>query len=260
VHFPIGLFTLSIMLDIGARIWTGVPELLDGAYYSMLMGVAMALVAAVPGFVDYTEIRDDHPAGRIATTHMLLNLLVVGLYAVNIGLRLYENRQPAPESGASWFPLFLSIAAFTLLGISGHLGGKLVFDEGVSVGRHRRKTRMPQDTLRFSCDDDMVIVANLDDLPEGETLRVDVNGTVITIARSGEELYAFQEFCTHRYGPLSEGCFKTGEVECPWHRSRFDMRTGQVTQGPAKVDIKTFQAKIVDGKVAVIVPRTEEKK
>jgi nitrite reductase/ring-hydroxylating ferredoxin subunit len=42
-----------------------------------------------------------------------------------------------------------------------------------------------------------------------------------------------------------------GEIECPWHRSRFDMRTGRVTQGPAKENLKIFSAKILDGKIAV---------
>ena len=35
------------------------------------------------------------------------------------------------------------------------------------------------------------------------------------------------------------------------HRSRFDMRTGKVTQGPAKIDLKTFDAAVRDGKILV---------
>jgi uncharacterized membrane protein/nitrite reductase/ring-hydroxylating ferredoxin subunit len=256
VHFPIGLFTLSLLLDFAARIWPNVSGLREGAYYSMAAGVVMALLAALPGFVDYTDIRRDHPARKIATMHMLLNLLVVGLYAVNLGVRHYESSR----NTASWLPLILSLAAFSLLAVSGHLGGKMIFDDGIAVGRHRRKTRCREETLRISAEsaakspDGFVAIANETDLRDGETLRAEINGTVIAIAKLDGQLFAFQEFCTHRFGPLSEGCLRNGEVECPWHRSRFDMRTGKVTQGPAKENLKTFSTKILDGKIAVQLP------
>jgi nitrite reductase/ring-hydroxylating ferredoxin subunit/uncharacterized membrane protein len=251
VHFPIGLFTLSLFLDIAARIWPDIPALGAGAFYSMLAGVLMALAAAVPGFVDYTDIRRDHPARRIATAHMLLNLLVVGLYGANLGVRQYQKSQQSE----SWIPLLLSVIAFGLLGVSGHLGGKLVFDDGVSVGRHRRKTRLPEETVRATETDaaGFVAIGKDSDLSEGETIRVDVNGTMITVARLDGELFAFQEFCTHRFGPLSEGCLRNGQVECPWHRSRFDVRTGDVTQGPAKEPLRTFAVKVVDGTIRIKV-------
>jgi Rieske Fe-S protein len=44
------------------------------------------------------------------------------------------------------------------------------------------------------------------------------------------------------------------EIECPWHRSRFDLRTGQVTQGPAKEPLEIFETRVVDGVVQVRVP------
>jgi nitrite reductase/ring-hydroxylating ferredoxin subunit len=138
--------------------------------------------------------------------------------------------------------------------VSGYLGGTMVYDDGVGVGRHRRDTDPPRRTLNvsmFERQDGWVAVCNADDLKDGETLRIDWNGTIIAVARVGGEVYAFQEFCTHRFGPLSEGKLQDHEVECPWHRSCFDIRTGKVTQGPAKVDLKTYSAKVKDGKIFV---------
>jgi nitrite reductase/ring-hydroxylating ferredoxin subunit len=77
----------------------------------------------------------------------------------------------------------------------------------------------------------------------------------MTVARVGGEMVALQEFCTHRFGPLSEGCFRDGQVVCPWHGSAFDVRTGAVKRGPAKVDLRTFEAATRDGKIVVRVPR-----
>ena len=250
VHFPIGLFTLSLLLDVIDRIWPGMDDLQQSAWYSMLAGVVMALFAAIPGVADLIGIRKDHPAKKIAITHMMLNLIVVLAYVVNLVLRYNE----AFDREVSDLPFLLSIGAFILLGISGHLGGKMVFDEGIGVGRHKRKTKLPRRTLKPKKDaerDGWTIVAGDRDLNDGGTLRAEVNGTVITIARWNGELFAFQEFCTPRFGPLSEGHFEGHNIVCPWHNSCFDVRSGKVTQGPAKVDLKTLEVVEQDGWIHV---------
>jgi len=144
------------------------------------------------------------------------------------------------------------------LGYSGYLGGHLVYSDGVGVGRHRRE-RMPETTIRVGAggaeepgqEGGGMPVADEAALGEGETLRVEVGGVVMAIARVEGRVYAFQEFCTHRYGPLSEGVLRGCEVQCPWHNSRFDVRTGKVTQGPAKVELKTWRVEVRDGKIWV---------
>lgn len=250
VHFPIGLFVLSLLLDIAARIWPNAGGLSEAAFYSMTSGVVTALLAAVPGFVDYAEIRRDHPARKIAVTHMLLNLLAVGIYAVNLGLRWGE-----PQFGSSSLaPLVLSVMAISVLTISGHLGGKMVFDDGISIGRHRRKTRTPSMTIHASAEpgpDGFVKIAKESELADGETLRVQLDGIVLTVARDKGNVFAVQEFCTHRFGSLSEGCVRDGEIQCPWHRSRFNLRTGNVTHGPARENLNSFDVAIRNGEIFV---------
>ena len=85
-------------------------------------------------------------------------------------------------------------------------------------------------------------------------MRVDINGVVVAIARVDQALYAFQEFCTHRFGPLSEGEVRGCEVVCPWHNSRFDVRTGKVIKGPAKVDLRIFRVETREGKIWLEIP------
>ena len=71
------------------------------------------------------------------------------------------------------------------------------------------------------------------------------------LLRSRGELHAFQEFCTHRYGPLSEGTVDGANIVCPWHRSCFETRTGKVTGGPAEVELKTYPVRERDGRIWV---------
>src|SRR5881398_1549731 len=85
VHFPIGLFFLSFLFDLASLVFPSQMYLVRDSFYAMLLGAIMALVAAVPGFVDYTDIRNDHPGKRTATAHLILNLIVVGLYGINLG-------------------------------------------------------------------------------------------------------------------------------------------------------------------------------
>lgn len=253
VHYPIGLFTVSLLFDLGNLLFGPEGWLSLAAFYSMAGGILMALLAAVPGLIDWTEIRADHPGKRTATLHLLLNLAVIGLFVANFLLRIENYEQP----GVSGLPLTLSIAAVGAVFVSGYLGGLLIYDQGISVGRYRRQTGLPDRTMPISSPPDptgFVQVAEAADLDDGETLRISVNGEVMAIVNLQGEYYAYNEFCTHRFGPLSEGAFHENQVECPWHRSCFDVRTGKVTRGPAKVDVKTYEVSVRDGSIYVRIP------
>jgi len=43
---------------------------------------------------------------------------------------------------------------------------------------------------------------------------------------SGDDVYALQAFCPHLEAPLFQGSVAGGAVTCPWHRWRFDLRSG----------------------------------
>jgi nitrite reductase/ring-hydroxylating ferredoxin subunit/uncharacterized membrane protein len=250
VHFPIGLFILSLILDLASYLWDTSNGVVRASFYAMGFGIVGALLAATAGFADWSDIRLDHPAKKTANIHMTLNLTATALFVVNLVLRM---RLP-DLTITPLIPVLLSFVGVGIILVSGYLGGTMVYDDGVGVGRHRRETRTPRKTIdvsMFERQDGWVAVCDVDALKNGETLRVDWNGTVIAIARQGDEIYAFQEFCTHRYGPLSEGKLYDHQVECPWHRSCFDIRTGKVVEGPAKMDLKTYSAMIRAEKIFI---------
>jgi nitrite reductase/ring-hydroxylating ferredoxin subunit/uncharacterized membrane protein len=255
VHFPVGLFLFSLVLDVASLIFPAEPTLEPAAFYSMGFGVATALLAAVPGFVDYLDIRKDHPARAKAVHHMLLNLAAVGLYGLNLGLRYSQ----ADGQQVGWLPFVLSCVGVGILSVSGYLGGTIVYADGVGVGRHRRRSPGPKQTIEIkalgaAAPREPVSVAKAGALQDGETLRVKLANVVVAIARQGDEYFAFQEFCPHRYGPLSEGKIEKGTVECPWHRSCFDLATGEVKQGPAKIGLKTYKVTVRDDTLWIDFP------
>jgi nitrite reductase/ring-hydroxylating ferredoxin subunit/uncharacterized membrane protein len=250
VHFPIALFTLSVLLDIGGHV-VGGDALVRGAFYALTLGLITSVLAAVPGLVDYAGIRADHPGRKTAIWHLVLNVAAVIVFAISLAMRWGRlDVSPTPPA-----PVALSVLGFLIIAVSGYLGGKLVYGDGIGVGRHRR-ARLPERTLSVTADSSggFTPVAVEGDLTEGNTLRVDVGGTIMTLVRLQGEVYAIQEFCTHRHGPLSEGCFADGQVQCPWHNSRFDVRSGKVMQGPAKVDLNVFATRVSDNRIWVQSP------
>jgi nitrite reductase/ring-hydroxylating ferredoxin subunit/uncharacterized membrane protein len=253
VHLPIGLWTLSVIFDVASQFAPDQAWLVPAAFYTLALGLVAAIVAALFGLVDWLDIRADHPARTVANTHLVLNLIVMALFLVSGWLRL--GTPGVPQTPAA--PLALSVVALGVLYVSGYLGGRLVYDEGIAVGRHRRAGELTDETIRAPQPrrpGEFVPVVYTQRLNQAEAVRVEVNGYAIALARVGDQYYAVQDFCTHRQGPLSEGRLCDGEVECPWHRSRFDLSTGRPTHGPAKEPLKTFETRVVDGVVQIRVP------
>ena len=67
-------------------------------------------------------------------------------------------------------------------------------------------------------------------------------------------VYCLDNVCSHEYSPLAEGMVLDGDVFCPKHGSRFDIRTGDVKDYPATSPVKTFEATVdEDGDVYIKV-------
>ena len=125
VAIPIGLWIFSLVCDLAYAFGTGNNDWRLVTFYTLAGGIVGALLAALPGFIDMLSL--PFPVKRTALIHMAINLTVVALYAVNLWLRL--------QDAGHGTVLTLSIVGIGLLVISGWLGGKMVYEEGVAVGR-----------------------------------------------------------------------------------------------------------------------------
>jgi uncharacterized membrane protein len=124
VGFPIGLWVFALVCDVmraagGNNAWQTV------AIYCIAAGIVGALVAAVPGLIDYFSI-DETAMKRIANLHLALNLGAVVIFAINLWLRF---RLPAE----SYLPLGMSIVGALAIGVGGWLGGEMVYVKGMAV-------------------------------------------------------------------------------------------------------------------------------
>ena len=104
-------------------------------------------------------------------------------------------------------------------------------------------------------------VAAASDVPPGGMKGAAVPGTklVLAIANVDGALYAIDSTCPHREGPLANGRLVAGEVECPWHRFRFDPRTGRGTVPDAYPPVTRYPVRTSGEDVEVLpVPVTDE--
>jgi len=92
------------------------------------------------------------------------------------------------------------------------------------------------------------------ELEEDEPEHVKIGDTPICVVRLEDGIYAVNDICTHEFALLSEGFVEDGEVECPLHQARFDVKTGACTALPAKEDVPTYRVKVEDDQVYVGVP------
>jgi 3-phenylpropionate/trans-cinnamate dioxygenase ferredoxin subunit len=93
--------------------------------------------------------------------------------------------------------------------------------------------------------------ASLSELPEGSALRVDLGGRPVCLARSGGEVFAVGDTCTHADVSLAEGDVDDGTIECWLHGSKFDLRTGAPTGLPAIKPVPTYPVTIEGDDVLV---------
>jgi 3-phenylpropionate/trans-cinnamate dioxygenase ferredoxin subunit len=100
--------------------------------------------------------------------------------------------------------------------------------------------------------DEFVKVARIEDIPADEPLGVEtIDGEKIVLVKVEDEVYAFQDRCSHRDFPLSSGRLDGDQIECAWHGARFDVTTGKALSLPAIKAIRTYEVKVVNGDVYV---------
>lgn len=102
---------------------------------------------------------------------------------------------------------------------------------------------------------EFVEIAPSSELPTGERLFLEIEGRAIVIFNIAGQLFAIGDICTHDDGPLGDGDLEGFNVVCPRHGAEFDVRTGQVMQMPAVVDIPAYPVKVVDGMIQVGIPK-----
>jgi uncharacterized membrane protein/nitrite reductase/ring-hydroxylating ferredoxin subunit len=241
VGFPIAFFTGALVFD-ALSIITGNTGYRQTGGFLEPAGIAMALIAALPGLTDYFyTVPPASSAKKRATQHGLINLLLVGIFAAAY---LIRDKSAATFHAA----VGLELAGVILLVISGWLGATLVYRNQIGVDpRYAGAGKWKEAYLEAAAG--LTEVAAEDELQTDQMKLFHIAGKRIVLAKTAEEYVAFDDRCTHKGGPLAGGVMICGTVQCPWHGSQFDCKTGKVKAGPAKESITTYHVSVKGGKV-----------
>jgi len=99
--------------------------------------------------------------------------------------------------------------------------------------------------------DGWIKAAERNALGDGEVIGVIVDGREIALYEIDGEIYATDDICTHAYAKLSDGWMEKGEIECPLHAGRFDIKTGKATAPPCIDDVKSYPVRVEGGEIQV---------
>lgn len=124
VTIPVGMWVFSLVAQI-IHVARGGQSWRLASSYTMIGGVIGAVLALIPGMIDYLSLSDKR-AKTLATRHMLLNLVITALFSTAFRLNI---RGPSGRIGA----LVLAFIGAGLLLISGTLGFLMVFRYRVSL-------------------------------------------------------------------------------------------------------------------------------
>ena len=130
VSFPIALFTVAFLCDIARIVSGSSTPYWTLAYYAIGGGLVGCLLASLPGFIDYLSVTGSR-VRRLGLWHMATNSGVVILFLINFYLRRPSGA--AAAGGGRTLLFVLSSVGVVLLGVSGWLGGELVYVHRVGV-------------------------------------------------------------------------------------------------------------------------------
>jgi nitrite reductase/ring-hydroxylating ferredoxin subunit/uncharacterized membrane protein len=250
---PIGhpVHPLAVQVPIGAWISAAVLDAVPGtekaATVLVGVGAASVLPSALAGFTDWSQLHSQQQ--RVGLVHAAANVTATSLYIASLVQRA-RGRQASGKVLA-----YLGLAAVSG---GGFLGGHLTYRQAAGVNHSEEiPHRFPSGWHPM---------AQLSDLPDRELIKRDVAGLPLLVFREGDRVNVLSDVCSHLSGPLHEGKLKGGAgsndggedgdpcVVCPWHRSTFSLRTGEVQAGPATSRQPTFETRVIGGLVEVCLP------
>ncbi|HET6312841.1 MAG TPA: Rieske 2Fe-2S domain-containing protein [Chloroflexia bacterium] len=229
---PVGGWTITQLLDVISMLRGGDDGLDAAADIALGAGIVAAVGAAVTGLADWSDVGGSHR--RMGMAHALLNVGGLTLNVASLALRVggKKNRGVARS---------LSAGGYVLNAAAAYVAGELVYNLGQAVNRD----------AWVDGPDKFTDVASLEDLREGEMVKVDVDGRPVVLLQHDDGIHAFEGTCPHYGCGLWEGILEDHTVTCQCHGSQFDVRDGTLIHGPATAPVPSYDVRRRMGRVQI---------
>lgn len=195
-------------------------------------GLAASAPAIAAGAVDWSEQHEQQM--RVGVVHAFANTVAAACYTGSLLVR-------APRASRA-----LRLGGLAALAAGGVLGGHLSFRLAGGANHAEAVPHLIEPGWHH-----LTTVANL---PENKPVRVLLGEVPVVAIRTGDQVHALADRCSHMSGPLSDGDLADGCLTCPWHGSVFRISDGAVAGGPATAPQPAFETRVVAGAVQVCLP------
>ncbi|WP_298359961.1 nitrite reductase small subunit NirD [uncultured Litoreibacter sp.] len=96
---------------------------------------------------------------------------------------------------------------------------------------------------------DWIDIAKLEDIPKrGARMVKTALGCVAVFRTADDEVFALDNACPHKAGPLAEGIVHGKSVTCPLHNWVISLETGKA-QGNDEGQVTTYPARVEQGRI-----------
>ena len=225
----IGSWSLSWVFDLFSLL-TRSRSARKAADGLLTLGTLSAIPTALAGITDFSAIKQD--AAGHGAAHGIINSIALFFF-----WRSMRNR--ARNHHLTGF--FYSTLGLSLMTLGAWLGGELVFSYRVGVNH------VPEEQVA----DDWTPVLAADELKAKEPQVVKIKKQPILLTKQGRNISGISTVCSHAGGPLQDGSFRDGCVQCPWHGSVFNLTDGHVVHGPATFEEPHYQTRVTDGQIEI---------
>lgn len=97
-------------------------------------------------------------------------------------------------------------------------------------------------------------IGALEDIPRlGSRVVATAAGNVAVFRTGSDAIYALDDRCPHKNGPLSQGIVHGTAVTCPLHNWTIDLATGEAAE-PDRGCVRTIAARLEHGRILLMLP------
>jgi uncharacterized membrane protein len=135
-HIPTGAWTGVFIFDLCSVANVGGQAMTLTSFTCIVIGIVAALGAAPTGLADFWDIKPGKPARKLGLWHLAINVVTLVAFVANAAIRWDHVGRATRVSPTE---LTLTIIGVALLLISGYLGGRMVYDQGIGIARISKK-------------------------------------------------------------------------------------------------------------------------
>ena len=96
-----------------------------------------------------------------------------------------------------------------------------------------------------------IAVGDLSDIPQRGARSIDTPDGRVAVFRTGDDrVFAIDDRCPHRGGPLSQGIVHDASVTCPLHNWVISLEKG-TAEGADEGQVRTFGVRVDKGRILI---------